>query len=99
MYDRTADPTTAGWTRVPASRPGVHPYADAWWPTAHPQGYEHAFVNMAADVCRAVGGAEPEVPLPDFSDAYETQLVLEAATLSAARRGPVSVAEVNAIDN
>ena len=95
VYDRTADPATAGWTRVPVSRTGgVHPYADPWWPAAHHQGYEHTFVNMAADVCRAIGGGVPEVPLPDFADAYATQEVLEAATLSAQQRRPVTVAEL-----
>ena len=93
-YDRTADPLVAGWTRIPASRGGAHPYADAWWPAAHHQGYEHTFVNMAADICRVVGGGAAEVPLPDFADAYATQEVLEAATLSAARRRPVAVAEL-----
>ena len=94
FYDRTADPTTAGWTRIPASRPAVHPYADAWWPAAHHQGYEHTFVNMAADVCRALGGGRPDVPLPDFADAYRTQEVLEAATISAVERRPVPIAEL-----
>ncbi len=94
FYDRTADPRTAGWTRIPASRPGHHPYADAWWPAAHHQGYEHTFVNMAADVCRVVGGVPAEVPLPDFADAYRTQEVLEAATISAAQRRPVPIAEL-----
>ncbi len=94
-YDRTAPERTAGWTRIPVTRGGgVHPYADAWWPTSHPPGYEHTFVNMAADVCRALGGAAPEVPLADFADAYRTQEVLEAATLSAAQRRPVTVAEL-----
>ena len=96
FYDKACDPLTAGWTRIPASRGGEHPYAAAWWPTAHHQGYEHTFVNMAADLCRAVGGLDPVVPLPDFDDAYETQKVLEAATLSATQRRPVTVAEVEA---
>jgi predicted dehydrogenase len=94
FYDRTTDPKTAGWTRIPASRPGQHPYADAWWPAAHHQGYEHTFVNMAADVCRQLAGQPPEVPLPDFADAYRTQEVLEAATLSAAQRRPVAIGEL-----
>jgi predicted dehydrogenase len=93
-FDRTADPQIAGWTRIPASRGGTHPYAAAWWPTAHHQGYEHTFVNMAADICRVVGGGAAEVELPDFADAYATQEVLEAATMSAQQRRPVPVAEL-----
>ena len=46
-------------------------------------GYEHGFTNMAADICRVIAGGQPEVPLPDFADAYETQRVLEAALVSA----------------
>ena len=33
-----------------------------------------------------VGGGTPRVPLPDFEDVFETQVVLEGA-LEAARRG------------
>lgn len=72
-----------GWRRIMCTA-DVHPYAANWWPDAHVLGYEHGFVNMAADICRALGGEAPEVPLPDFADAYETQRVLEAALVSAA---------------
>ncbi len=72
-----------GWRRIMCTG-DVHPYAANWWPDAHVLGYEHGFVNMAADICRVLGGDRPEVPLPDFADAYETQRVLEAALVSAA---------------
>ena len=93
FFDRTGDPRLVGWTRVPASRP-MHPYGEAWWPTAHHQGYEHTFVNMAADICRVLGGGEPVTPLPDFEDAYRTQEVLEAAERSALQRRSVEIAEL-----
>ena len=83
-----------GWTKIQASVPGVHPYQAAYWPTAHPQGYEHAFVNQAADICRILGGEQPEVPMPDFADAYETQRVMEAIERSALERRGVRVDEV-----
>jgi predicted dehydrogenase len=73
---------------------GDHPYAAAWWPDAHVLGYEHGFVNMAADVVRAVAGRKPVVPLPDFEDAYQTQRVLEAALVSARERRAVKLGEV-----
>jgi predicted dehydrogenase len=74
---------TNGWKRIMCTTGGVHPWAAAWWPSAHLLGYEHGFVNMAADILRALSGSKPEVPLPDFEDAWRTQCVLEAALRSA----------------
>ena len=88
------DDRTDGWTRIMCTKAGEHPYAANWWPDAHVIGYEHGFVNMAADICRAIGGRKPEVPLPDFGDAYETQRVLDAAILSAKNRCAVRMSEV-----
>jgi len=49
---------------------------------------------MLADVLRVLGGEKPEVPLPDFDDAYQTQRVLEAALVSAKERCAVKLSEV-----
>ena len=57
-------------------------------------GYEHGFINQAADMMSVLGGKPPVVPLPDFEDAYKTQQVLEAAMISARERTPVKVAEI-----
>jgi predicted dehydrogenase len=94
FFDRGVDSKVAGWTRIPASRAPEHPYAHAWWPAAHHQGYEHTFINMAADICRVLGGEKPEIPIPDFEDAYKTQQVLEAATMSANERRAVKISEL-----
>jgi len=94
FYDATLPAAVRGWTKIQASMPNVHPYQAHFWPTAHPLGYEHAFVNQAADMFRVLGGEQPELPLPDFEDAYQTQRVLEAIELSAKNRGPVKLAEV-----
>ena len=51
-------------------------------------------MNQAADIVRALSGHETPVPLPDFADAYETQLVMEAALLSARERAAVKLSEV-----
>jgi predicted dehydrogenase len=85
---------TAGWRRIMCTSAEHHPYAASWWPDAHVLGYEHGFVNMAADVLRALSGAEPEVPLCDFEDAYQTQRVLEAALASARGRAAVKLSEI-----
>jgi predicted dehydrogenase len=85
---------TDGWQRIMCTSAGQHPYAGNWWPDAHVLGYEHGFVNMAADICRVLGGGEPEVPLPDFEDAFQTQRVLEAALISARERAAVPLSAV-----
>lgn len=100
-YDATLPDAEQGWSTINVSGPG-HPYADAWWPTAHAIGYEHTFINQAADICLALAGktasttrnVKPVVPLPDFEDAYQTQRVLEAVTLSAKNRCPIKLGEV-----
>ena len=93
-YNATDQEFERGWTKIQTSFPGVHAYQHAYWPTAHPLGYEHAFVNQAADMLRVLGGGEPEVPLPDFRDAYETQRVLEAIQIAANERRGVRLDEV-----
>ena len=95
LHDESEHPRTAGWRRIMCtSAAGKHPYAANWWPDAHLLGYEHGFVNMAADVVRAVAGRKPALPLPDFEDAWQTQRVLEAAMLSATEDRAVRLSEI-----
>ncbi len=93
-FDATQPRKLQGWTKIQASVPGEHPYAEAWWPTAHPLGYEHTFINQTCDILRVLAGKQPVVPLADFDDAYKTQQVLEAAMVSAKERRPVKIAEI-----
>jgi predicted dehydrogenase len=93
-YDATAPRKQQGWTQIMVTHGGDHPYAGNWWPDAHILGYEHGFINQAADMVMALGGKQPVVPLPDFEDAYKTQQVLEAAMMSAEQHRPVKVSEV-----
>jgi predicted dehydrogenase len=92
-WDNTADRKVRGWTEIMCTN-AVHPYVEAWWPDAHILGYEHGFINQAADIMLALAGKKPVVPLPDFADAYETQRVLEAALLSAKNRCAVKMSDV-----
>src|SRR4051794_18283078 len=94
FYDATLPRQQQGWARIMVTHAPDHPYAGVWWPDAHVIGYEHGFINQVADMMYALGGKQPTVPLPDFEDAYKTQQVLEAATISAEQRRPVKVAEV-----
>jgi predicted dehydrogenase len=94
FYDASDGPREGGWRRIMCTSAGNHPYAAAWWPDAHVLGYEHGFVNQLADILRVLGRRKPEVPLPDFADAYETQRVLEASVLAAKNRCAVRMSEV-----
>ena len=93
-YDATLERRQQGWTRIMATHGGDHPYAANWWPDAHIIGYEHGFTNMVADMMQILGNRPPVVPMPDFEDAYKTQQVLEAASVSAAERRPVKISEM-----
>ena len=93
-YDATADRAVQGWTTIICTHAGDHAYVDAWWPDAHLIGYEHGFVNQAYDILRMLGGRKPVVPMPDFEDAYQTQRVLEAATLSARQKESIKLSQV-----
>ncbi len=91
FFDAALPKHLQGWTDILATNPGTHPYFYAWWPDAHIIGYEHTFVNMAADVFRILGGLKPDVPMPDFADALKTQQVLDAALISAAKKKWIKV--------
>jgi len=94
-YDATLEDKLQGWSTINVTNGGVgHPYADAWWPTAHVLGYEHSFINLVADICRDLSGRKPLVPLADFKDAYETQKVMHAVTLSAKEHTTVKLKEI-----
>ncbi|MDX1681747.1 MAG: Gfo/Idh/MocA family oxidoreductase [Phycisphaeraceae bacterium] len=94
-YDATLPDRLQGWSTINVtSGDSGHPYAGNWWPDAHIIGYEHGFVNQAADILTVLGGKKPVVPLPDFKDAYETQKVLHAAIESARNSCPVKLSEI-----
>lgn len=92
-FDATEAPRLQGWRTILATHES-HPWMKAWWPDGHGLGYEHTFVNTAADILRVLGGEAPEAPLCDFADAYETQRVMEAALLAARNRCAVPIEEV-----
>jgi len=93
VFDKSEPPRLQGWKTILATHED-HPYAGSWWPDGHWLGYEHTFVNQAADMVKALEGLEPEAPLADFADAFETQRVMEAAVRSARERAPVALSEV-----
>jgi predicted dehydrogenase len=59
-----------------------HPYLGAWWPPGHVLGWDHTFINQAADFLAAIAsGSEPS---PSFEDGLAVQRVLAAIEDSAA---------------
>ena len=93
FWDASTPADETGWTTIQTTHED-HPWCAAYWPDGHGLGYEHTFVNQASDIVRVLGGEEPEVPLPDFADAYVTQRVLEAVVTAARRKRPVSLDEI-----
>ena len=82
VYDQTANPDLAGFTRVLVTEPS-HPYVGAWWPAGHVLGYEHAFTHQVVDLLTAI--AEGRDPEPSFADGLAVQRVLGAVEESAAK--------------
>jgi predicted dehydrogenase len=82
VYDQTANPDVAGFTRVLVTEPS-HPYVGAWWPAGHVLGYEHAFTHQVVDLLTAI--AEGRDPEPSFADGLAVQRVLGAVEESAAK--------------
>jgi predicted dehydrogenase len=82
VYDGTADPDVAGFTRVLVTEPS-HPYIGAWWPPGHGIGYEHGFTHQVVDLVTAI--AEDRDPEPSFADGLAVQRVLGAVEESAAK--------------
>lgn len=95
FFDGREPRATRGWREIVCTAAGEHAWVFAWWPEAHLLGYEHGFVNQAADILAVLGGGEPAVPLPDFEDAYLTQRVLEAAAVAAREHRPVATASLD----
>jgi len=68
-----------GFKTILATEP-THPYMSAWWPPGHIIGYEHTFVNQAADLLTGIAGNKPLSP--DFGDGLRCQQVLDAVVES-----------------
>lgn len=96
FFDATLDGGVQGWSTINVTRGGDnHPYAGAWWPDSHVLGYEHGFINQASDIVAMCAGQDPVVPMPDFADAYETQKILHAVTVSSDNRTPVKLDDID----
>jgi predicted dehydrogenase len=81
VYLGDATPLLEGWRCVSATRPDVHPWAEAWWGAGHPIGFEETFVHELAAFLRRLGGGEDEVP--SIEDGAQAQFVLDAIQAAA----------------
>ncbi|WP_234410809.1 Gfo/Idh/MocA family protein [Nocardioides terrigena] len=76
--------TGVGGTRILVTE-SDHPYVGAWWPPGHVLGWDHTFVNQAADLLTCI--AEGRAPSPSFAEGARVQRVLAAIEGSAAQSG------------
>lgn len=92
FFDATEPKHLQGWRTILVTEGSAHPYMQAWWPPGHIIGYEHTFVNIAADVLTELPAKKSHTP--DFEDAARTQAVLDAVLDSAKKRSWVEVPKV-----
>jgi predicted dehydrogenase len=79
-YDHADPDHLHGWRSIHVTN-FEHPYMKNWWVPGCTIGYEHTFINALADFLK---GLESGVPAhPNFRDALQTQLVLDAVLQSA----------------
>jgi predicted dehydrogenase len=81
-FDYRDEGRTRGWRSIHVTDNSPdHPYMDHWWVPGLQIGYEHSFVHQIADFLKGLDEGKPA--MPDFRDAYRTQLVLDAIMESA----------------
>jgi predicted dehydrogenase len=88
-FDHRDPGIVRGWRSIHVSD-GDHPYMSHWWVPGLQIGYEHTFVHQIADFLEGLAKGTPAQP--DFRNAYETQLVLDAILHSAKEQKWTNVA-------
>lgn len=89
-FDHRDQGIVRGWRSIHVTD-GDHPYMGKWWVPGLQIGYEHTFVHQVADFLEGVAKGKPAQP--DFRNAYQTQLVLDAVLQSARDQKWVSVSK------
>ncbi len=79
-FDHRDEGKLRGWRSIHVTD-GDHPYMGKWWVPGLAIGYESSFVHQVADFITGIASGKPAQP--DFRNAYETQLVLDAILDSA----------------
>jgi predicted dehydrogenase len=89
-FDHRDQGIVRGWRSIHVTD-GDHPYMGKWWVPGLQIGYEHSFVHQVADFLEGVARGKPA--MPDFRDAYRTQLVCDAVLQSAQEQKWVNVGQ------
>jgi predicted dehydrogenase len=89
-FDHRDQGPVRGWRSIHVTD-GEHPYMGKWWVPGLQIGYEATFVHQVADFLDGLAKGKPA--MPDFRDAYRTQLVLDAVLQSAKEQKWVNVAQ------
>ncbi len=89
-FDHRDQGIVRGWRSIHVTD-GDHPYMGNWWVPGLQIGYEHSFVHQVADFLK--GLETGKAAMPDFRDAYRTQLVLDAILQSAHEQRWVNVGQ------
>ena len=79
-FDHRDQGILRGWRSIHVTD-GDHPYMSHWWVPGLQIGYEHSFVHQVADFLEGLG--KGQAVQPDFRNAYQTQLILDAILDSA----------------
>src|ERR671931_1608849 len=79
-FDHRDEGRVRGWRSIHITD-GDHPYMKNWWVPGLQIGYAETFVHQAADFIQGLQNGK--MPGPDFRNAYQTQLVLDAVLDSA----------------
>jgi predicted dehydrogenase len=79
-FDHKDEGKVRGWRSIHVTD-GDHPYMGKWWVPGLAIGYDASFTHQVADFIEGVASGKPAQP--DFHNAYETQLVLDAILDSA----------------
>ncbi len=87
-FDHRDQGIVRGWRSIHVTD-GDHPYMGKWWVPGLQIGYEHTFVHQVADFLEGVAKGKPAQP--DFRNAYQTQLVLDAVLQSAREQKWITV--------
>jgi len=80
-YDNSDTDGRKGFRTIQTTE-GSHPYAGAYWPTAHIIGYEHTFINTIYDLLNA--HARHEDVHANFRDGAQVNAVLDTVGSAAA---------------
>lgn len=90
IFDYNDDGKIRGWKSVHVTDNSPdHPYMANWWVPGLAIGYDASFTHQVADFLTAL--EKGEKAMPDFRDAYHTQLILDALTASSGSQQWVNV--------